>query len=106
MKELFDFIQSSYDDVPSSENTTQEKNVAVDTTTTVAPTPVVTQQTTEEFIRIRPAANQKKTSSTTETKDAGLPLYEVNNQLLLDLGNESINQDVQQATRLLSLIHI
>lgn len=117
MKELFDFIKDSYDpdysvdpvnqtaenqNVSAEEKTTQQNNVVVNdlNATTNNQQQVTTDYTTLPYDKSMRKAETLKSSTTTEAKDKGNPIYEVNNQLILDLGSASIERSTAYSTRL------
>lgn len=105
MQELFDFIKDSYDPKYSNESTDQsvstQQNLVTDTTTTQQPIPTVDIGTAPvQYDKSIRAADTKKSSTTVEAADKSVPLYQINNDLILNLGDETLKQDVQKATSL------
>lgn len=107
MKELFDFIQDSYDPKYSSETANESADVQTNTqqADVIVDAPVSSEQITTNVTTQIPYDKsmrkaETKAGTTTEAEDKSVPLYEINNKLLLDLGGEAINQDIQYSTKL------
>ena len=106
MQELFNFIQDSYDPKYSNETEDQsisQNNVVVnDINASTTQSNVTTQETTIGPVSYGQSLGRvdNKASTTTETKDKGLPLYQVNNELQQNLFSQTIEYDVKYATSL------
>lgn len=107
MQELFNFIQDSYDpkysnetdDQTTNQTAVQNNTVVNDINANTTQPNVTTQETTIGPVvydkSLREADN--KAATTIETKDKGVPLYEINTSLQEDLFNKSIDFDVLYA---------
>lgn len=102
MKELFDFINDSYDPAYSNESANQstQENLVTNTTTQQQIPTVDIGTAPAEYDKSIRAADTRKSGTTTEAADKSVPLYQINNDLILNLGNETLNQDVQKASSL------
>lgn len=110
MQELFNFIQDSYDpkysnetdDQTTNQTAVQNNTVVNDINANTTQSNVTTQETTIGPVQYDQSLRQadNKASTTVETKDKGVPLYEINNKLQEDLFSQTINYDVEYATGL------
>ena len=110
MQELFNFIQDSYDpkysnetdDQTTNQTAVQNNTVVNDINANTTQSNVTTQETTIGPVQYDQSLRQadNKASTTVETKDKGVSLYEINNKLQEDLFSQTINYDVEYATGL------